>query len=1089
MIDSPSSSSSSQVADSAQFQLNQPLVVEDQQRRYFYILNDDDVANDTIEQMYGPFEDRVENYNYPKRHQASVRKDLMSKRLKEIEKLKREIYEKELQMKKSPADKQKSPTVSVPVNQMTERNPLELQKEIDQKNEQIKELKALDNVTQSSPTVSSLQTNVIDVVESKEKNLSDAADTNKQMSDNELNDVIAASGEAVLINDEIDLINENDDMDLASEDMDISSDDMSLIDDSTALPNNIAKEPSTFLVDAAAIDDDISSQSSFKTADEDFSTMETEPTKDKLSIDEAEIACMALENEIKELNEKLEKITQEKNKIHVNLLAMRVRMSVGRNTRELAGRSSTTKNSPSPIPRLGAKRHIPESNPRRSYKRPYVPKQQHNASFPNFGYQVPAFPNTSSQFNPSFAPTPNHFMNSHMSFSNMQMPVQLSTPPPPPPSYLPPPSSPPPPPPPLPSRALMPSSSALSNRSSGHSFKFGKHEMYRKNRKKPTEPEQSSKSKDLLRNILDEIVQLISIRIFSYDKEYPYVANRPLPRPRRMITENEQDNQYQKNDHSFILPLGQPVEYQLTNESYESPLFRMLQRKALAGSFSPEWDSVYNAILYNIPQDMDLSTFYIRHAYGMSLYPEKLMSTYDLVRAFSSDYPTNVFLASLTLELCLYAYGPLSDRFQEDFKEIIKIHPCSIDIYWQYILQASEFPDRLARIIDLLELINRTYQEPETASCLTAEVLTRLIRLNGLSEVLKLLTNNQLSEINCQTAELYSLDSSTGLALTPSDKYYVWMLILHYYVTRSLPPGVCDKWMIALVKNGEPQTSKLLFMIDWRNALETIPLDRPTLFGATNILLSMLSHYSKMTSNNRSRKPLLIGVLRTLMSFLNYTPCYKTVGTYVLANKMIPISELSPEIDEILFSLECKKGDSVDQLMKTIISRSAKVPIPQLFILAYRVCCMFSEENKYTEANMYLMATLLMIPICRTKFNDEELLEFVNRSRQTDQVQPELKTILVQAFRKQYKEFLGFEKWLSEAEQKNKQITFAWINLLLLGKISQVVQPDQSKELMQDTNIIYKEGRQSITSNNDVYDDGFMILSKYGEELLEEDKS
>ncbi|KAI7905947.1 uncharacterized protein BX663DRAFT_498220 [Cokeromyces recurvatus] len=1120
MIDSPNPADNSIMNESMQFHPNQSLVMEHQRHKYVYVLEDDDVANETIEKMYGPFEDRKQKYNYSPRLQINNREFLILKRLREIEKLKREIFEKELQMKKT-ADKEK-PVAAISVSQNVERKQSELQKEIDKKNEQIKELKALeiqqDNVTQPSSSLnqevasshsedpSELAVTDVDA-EDVSKNTS-ISDISKEASSNDVNDTVVVRGETELINNEIDLIDDDDDddMDMASDDMDIASDDIDLNNEDIALPIGNNDNTTELYVHNPKTDDDTSSESSFKTAYEEFNTIDTEPIKRVLTLEEAEAICTELENEIKELNVTLQKITEEKRKLHVDVLAMKVRMSVGRNNIESMKQSSSNKSN---IPSSGAKRQLLDNSSRASYKRPYIHKPKNILHPPNFQYQIPNYSSASSQFNIPYVSPLNNFMNSQMNLGNMHIPIQQPLqppPPPPPPSYLPPPLSPPPPPPPLPSKLTKPyrPASPLLHSNPRESAFNNKNEKLKYSMEPQTSSMQLSKCNESLRSVLDEILKLISIRIFSYDQEYPSIRDRPSSRPCRIITvddytttmqlallnrEYEQDNQYQQSEKSFVLPLGQPIEYKLTNESYESPLFRMLHRKAEVGSYAKEWESVYNAILYNIPQDLDLSTFHVRHGFGMSLYPDKLKGTYDMVHAFSSDYPKNSFLASLKLELCLYVYGPSSERFQQDFEESIKAIPCSIDIYWQYILQVNEFSDRLARIKDLLELINETYKESNVASCLTAEVLTRLIRLNGLSEVLKLLTNNQFSEIDCEKATIYSLDDSTGVTLTTFDKYYIWMLILYYYVSRTLPQGVCDIWMSTLVKKGEPYISKPTFMIDWHNALKDKPLDKPTLFGATNILLSMLSHYSKMASNDISRKPLLIGVLRTLASFLNYTPCYKSVGTYVLVNKMAHVNALLPEIYEILFFLEYKKGDSMNELLKNMIIQSAKLPLSQLFILSYRICCLYSESNDYTEANLCLLATILMIPICRTKFNDQELMEFVNRARQTETIELESKIILIQAYRIQYKEFLGYNKnndrILSMAEKDNKSIAFAWINLLFLSKINQVINPAQSNEIIKDMKDIYKEGRQSIRSN----DDGFMILRKYGEELLGEDKS
>ena len=103
---------------------------------------------------------------------------------------------------------------------------------------------------------------------------------------------------------------------------------------------------------------------------------------------------------------------------------------------------------------------------------------------------------------------------------------------------------------------------------------------------------------------------------------------------------------------------------------------------------------------------------------------------------------------------------------------------------------------------------------------------------------------------------------------------------------NTLPVDVCDIWMRSLVKNGTPSREKPLFTIDWRNALKDEPVDRSTLRGAINILLSMLRYFGNSAIGNVNKKPLLVGVLITLFSFLSYTKCYELIGTKVLTQQL-----------------------------------------------------------------------------------------------------------------------------------------------------------------------------------------------------------
>lgn len=166
----------------------------------------------------------------------------------------------------------------------------------------------------------------------------------------------------------------------------------------------------------------------------------------------------------------------------------------------------------------------------------------------------------------------------------------------------------------------------------------------------------------------------------------------------------------------------------------------------------------------------------------------------------------------------------------------------------------------------------------------TTEILIRTMRLFGLVEVLKLLTDDKITEISNAEGGIILLDQIQYV--NDDGKYFIWMSILHYYVMNTLPVDVCDIWMRSLVKNGTPSREKPLFTIDWRNALKDEPVDRSTLRGAINILLSMLRYFGNSAIGNVNKKPLLVGVLITLFSFLSYTRCYELIGTKVLTQQL-----------------------------------------------------------------------------------------------------------------------------------------------------------------------------------------------------------
>lgn len=183
----------------------------------------------------------------------------------------------------------------------------------------------------------------------------------------------------------------------------------------------------------------------------------------------------------------------------------------------------------------------------------------------------------------------------------------------------------------------------------------------------------------------------------------------------------------------------------------------------------------------------------------------------------------------------------------------------------------------------------------------TTEILIRTLRLFGIAQVLELLSDGKITEIDESEGGIILLDQIQYV--NDDGKYFIWMSILHYYVTNTLPVDVCDIWMNTLVKDGTPSQEKPLFTIDWGNALKEHPVDRSTLRGATNILLSMLRYFGNAAIGNVNKKPLLIGVLSTLFSFLSCTKCYELVGTKLLTQQLNSPA-ISRDVEEIRLDLK-----------------------------------------------------------------------------------------------------------------------------------------------------------------------------------------
>lgn len=355
---------------------------------------------------------------------------------------------------------------------------------------------------------------------------------------------------------------------------------------------------------------------------------------------------------------------------------------------------------------------------------------------------------------------------------------------------------------------------------------------------------------------------------------------------------------------------------------------------------------------------------------------------------------------------------------------------------------------------------------------MTAELLTRLVRIGGIKDVIKIMTHKDSFEIDTTKADIFKLDTSPDLYLLEEDKYYIWMLVVHYLIMQRLPQGVSDMWMNGLVKDGHPNMSKALFSIDWTDALKDQPLDTETLYGATNILLSMLAHFGELACLDLQKKPLLIGVLRTLMTFLCCVPCYMVPGTLELLYKFQEIQDLSPEILEMLTDLEFKSNGSLKTVITRLFDGCQTLTRPQSFAIAYRSVCMYCEQINYTTENIVLLACMLSIPLASDQTNRSEVEKIILNS--VEGIDYEAKVAMVKGILQNYRNLVR----RSEADLAS---TFVWINLLLLQKIYQMLCPVERNDILQEMRNDVRTGRRYLTSY-----DAQMLLLKYATELVDE---
>ncbi|KAG1399097.1 hypothetical protein G6F60_007937 [Rhizopus arrhizus] len=621
-----------------------------------------------------------------------------------------------------------------------------------------------------------------------------------------------------------------------------------------------------------------------KTEEIEQPSIQQQPTIDPKIVSDLQKAWDRIEMEIKEGEKLLEKNKSVTKDIRVKLLALQVKMSIERN-RKRPRKSNNADNQNSKRDHTQPPQQQQQQQQKRRVKRrtnpigyPYM--------IPHFHQQIPFMhqPMPLPLVLPPTCPPPLYYR------PNNRMP---GSPPPPPPASPPPPAPPPPPPP-----------SSVKN----NPFLTDRQLV-------PREEEPSVKMQDgtAVSAVLQEIQQLVSLRVSNVEDKYEKVNDRILPRTpilttidgytmtKDMVLSNQQDNGFA--DDFINIP---------TNN--ESPFFAMLSRKATGQIFDEAMDLFVTRVLSCIPSDANINIFQ-QDSHG--LFPRKLMEALDFVRKESQQDPRNEFKATLKVELSLFVHGR-SEQLKRDYEESIRELPQCVDVHWQHIRSENNSETQMKLIVDLLSRIAQARTSVNTEqsnkiSGMTLEILIRFLRMpNGMSKVLKILTNNDDDDIiETKSVQLFSMEETTGIYLTEQDKYLIWMVILYYYVTKTIPDNICQNWMDKLVKTGKASTEKPMFMIDWTPTLENKPLDRQSQIGCVNILLSMLRHFGNKACNDISRRPLLIGVLRTLLNLLPFSPSYKLAGTLILTRKALQLKSLQPEMQEIVIELELKAKNNI----------------------------------------------------------------------------------------------------------------------------------------------------------------------------------
>ncbi|KAL0136582.1 hypothetical protein V8B55DRAFT_1540667 [Mucor lusitanicus] len=659
-----------------------------------------------------------------------------------------------------------------------------------------------------------------------------------------------------------------------------------------------------------------SDSDSFQSAQDVFE--EVDPELQKMKDDAAMI-----EKEMQDLNKEMETHAKQKTDIQLKLLGIRVKLSIEKNRKELTGRRTVAQAS-SPPPKLGMKRTFTDDN-LQADPRPWR-SAHHTMPAPTppvaFSQQMPPLMQQQQHFVHPAPPLPLLYNTAGYDTTYMN---GLPPPPPPPPDTMPPPYIPPPPPPVYPLTHSNPKRFKRNGtHTNGNRHKDAWHTTPKRfNPAAPVvspyadlnSPVSRMVDADTVQSALVHLSDLISVRVFGDEKHNAFSAQqqeRYLPNIRRLITQDErtfaaplndaQQENKTSNDIVFLSPAGLPAQLHITDASHESPFLGLLYRRFQEKPFASVMEFAVPSIFSWIPQDVDLSTLYSNEFGGIPLYAEKLVETYNMVCDLSNAYPGTEFLGALKLELSMYVNGQESETFMRDCQACVAQYKDSIDVFWQIVLAEPDRSKQISLIQDHVKSIKVSSDTVTTVNSeKTTEILIRTLRLFGLGQVLELLSDGKMTRIDESEGGIISLDQIQYV--NDDGKYFIWMSILHYYVTHALPEDVCAIWMRSLVKDGSPSHAKPLFTIDWGNTLKRHPVDGPTLRGATNILLSMLRYFGNAAIGNVNKKPLLIGVLSTLFSFTSCTKCYDLIGTSLLIQQLHATS-LAQDVEDIRLDLK-----------------------------------------------------------------------------------------------------------------------------------------------------------------------------------------
>jgi hypothetical protein len=234
----------------------------------------------------------------------------------------------------------------------------------------------------------------------------------------------------------------------------------------------------------------------------------------------------------------------------------------------------------------------------------------------------------------------------------------------------------------------------------------------------------------------------------------------------------------------------------------------------------------------------------------------------------------------------------------------------------------------------------------------------------------------------------------------------------------------------------------------------------------------MLAHFGELACRDIRKKPLLVGVLRTLVTFISHVPCFMTAGTLELITLCQDIHALSPEIQELKMDLELKLDGSLKTVITRLFDGSNLLTRPQFFAIAYRSVCMYCERINYTTENIVLLACILSIPLANDLTNRDGVERIILHSIET--IDYGAKVEMVRGILMKYRNIVS-------VHPDDQLSTFVWINLLLLQKVYQMLCPIERDTILEDMRNDVRTGRKYLTSY-----DAQMLLLKYATQLVDE---